>query len=123
MAAKPKGMIDLGKSYGGEVSAKTADYKDRVSYPSLNLSDVKALDDLPDGEFYFVACGKVTAHSESEMDGKTHCSCTIEVRSIKPISAKEAGAAPSTLEDALDEIAEGKDEPADEAPDEDDSEE
>lgn len=108
-----KGMIDLGqsmKSMGEAVPMKG----DEVNYPTLHLSDVDELHDLPDGEFYFTAKGRVTRHEDSApVNGKAHCSCDIAVMGIKitgqPKSkSKSQPDAEERLGDALDTIAKKK---------------
>jgi len=62
---------------------------DKPSYPSLYLSDVPELDDLPDGIFKFEGTAQVVRHSETiDADGNRHCDCTLEIHSIEPKSVK-----------------------------------
>lgn len=99
-----------------------------MHYPSLYIADVPELDDLPDGEFYFIAKGQVTRHTEetpvagmaeneegeseeeeenedesTEGDGG-HCSCEITVISMKPVDgmkSKKGKDSSSSLSDTL----------------------
>ena len=120
-----QGMIDLGHDIsatndpmGGVPSSKTKPVSEK-SYPSLSIQDIPELDNLPDGEFYFVGKGQVTRHTEDtpvdsapQEDG---CSCEITVMSMKPVgSAAESVSANGEkdsgekLSDALDSIAQKK---------------
>jgi hypothetical protein len=78
--------VDLGKKPSD--TEKTS-VSDKPYYPSVSLSDVPELDDLPDGIFKFEATGQVVRHSETiDADGERHCDCTIEIHSIEPKSVK-----------------------------------
>jgi len=111
------GMIDLGKTVelptalGSKGSGQTSTH-----YPTLNISDIPELDNLPDGEFYFMAKGQVTRHvketpiggadgedSTDEYDeaasaggigNSEHCSCEITVIAMKPINGDEEESEP-----------------------------
>lgn len=96
--------VDLAKKSDTLATASPA----KPSYPTLFLSDVPQLDDLPDGEFTFEAVGKVVRHTETEDEsGDRHCDCTIEIHSIEPKSVK-GKQSKADLGDALDKIAEDK---------------
>lgn len=106
-------MIDLARK--PESATTPAKLSNKAYYPTLSLSDVYQLDDLPDGEFSFQGVGKVVSHSESTGDdGVRHCSCTIEIFKIKPLGKAQ----PESLEDALDGIADSKAAGDDENPEE-----
>jgi hypothetical protein len=123
------GMIDLGKSVSASampgVSPEKTKPITKLDYPSLYIADVPELDELPDGEFYFLCRGQVTRHTEenpikgSDEDtgdrkggsaGKG-CSCEITVMAMKPMG--DAKPSPSrampdnqpTLDSALTKIA------------------
>lgn len=121
--AQDKGMVDLGKPMpsGGLQDDESEDGK--MSYPTLYIRDIPELDDLPDGEFYFTAKGKVTQHTESDpVDGEDdgHCSCEITVLSMKPMaSGKKAPKSDpeAGLDGALDSIAQKKADDAEDSQD------
>lgn len=94
--------IDLGKSYDSMESTGSSPVKKtpKVSYPTLYVSGIDSIDNLPDGEFKFSAVGKVVSKSESTRDGKTSCSCEIEVQSITPDQSDKSSA--QGLADSLD---------------------
>ncbi len=122
--AAPKNMIGLGKK--PETSAvleKSSPAKEY--YPSLHVSDVKELDSLPKGKFYFIGCGKVVASSTSERGGKSTSSHEIEVSEIKPISkdqyAEEGEDEKEGLDGALNKVADAKSKAADDEEDSQDS--
>lgn len=111
MSEMENGMIDLGKEVSVQampgVNPEKAKPVTKKDYPSLYIADVPELDNLPDGEFYFLCRGQVTSHSEenpikgsAEDDGDREggyagkgCSCEITVISMKPMGdAKPAPA-------------------------------
>lgn len=96
--------VNLGKK---PLDTKVAEKPlDKVYYPSLFLSDVPELDELPDGVFKFEATGKVTSHTEKvDPDGTKHCSCEIEIHSIEPTGMDKS----TDLGKTLDKIAAKKD--------------
>lgn len=101
------GMIDLG-SKPQEIGKASTPSEDKTYYPTLRISNVEGLDDLPDGEFTFTAKGEVVSHSEDLKNGT--CSCEIEIHSISPNAkkVKKVKDAGERLDDSLDKIAKHK---------------
>lgn len=113
MAQNPDaGMIDLGKPMQMPMGmdGKAPKGKPKLHYPTLFINDIPELDNLPDGEFYFMAKGQVTKHTEENpvagaadddeeedmadgedpsADGK-ECSCEITVLSMKPVDGMKS---------------------------------
>ncbi len=106
--------INLGKKIDYPSDVKPAEPTNPV-YPTLYIRDVDGLEDLPDGEFTFVATGKVVMSKEEMRNDVKECSYEIEVHSIKPSTTKD-GSKPSevSLAEALDEM-EADDDPGEEA--------
>ncbi len=106
------GMIDLGNKPDKEMTEKAALAPREVYYPSIHLSNVDGLEDLPDGEFTFTGKGKVVSYTESTRDGKETCSCEIEIHGIKPSTkkVKKVKDAGERLDDSFDKIAKKKSE-------------
>ncbi len=102
------GMIDLG-SKPSEMKTEMPS-KDSTYYPSLRIDNVEGLDDLPEGEFTFTGKGKLVSYTESMRNGKSTCSCEIEVHSIKPSTkkAKPVKDGGERLDESLDKIAKHK---------------
>ena len=112
-----KGMIDVSQDPEEVYGAISSDSKDKGPiYPTLHLEGLEEDPELPDGEFYFMAKGKVKrvveetdADDEGEGDGAKDYSCDIEVMEIKPMdsgSGKKAGS--DGLDAALTKIAQDK---------------
>lgn len=106
----PNEGIDLGNKPGKEMSKEAAMAPREVYYPTLHLSNVDGLDELPEGEFTFTAKGKVTSYTERVTDGKKSCSCELEVHNIKPSTKKmkKEKDADERLDDSFDKIAKKK---------------
>ncbi len=105
----PNDGIDLGSKPGKEMSEAKVAQKE-VYYPTLHLSNVDGLDELPEGEFTFTGKGKVISYTESTRDGKDTCSCELEIHSIKPTNkkVKKEKDADDRLNDSLNKIAKKK---------------
>jgi hypothetical protein len=98
------GMIDLGREYdspcccAGDSSDDKKGEK-KISYPSLYVSGVEQLPELPDGDFYILAKVSVCRMTVDKKNDDN--SLELEVKSMKPV-----GAAPSKKEkDAYAEMA------------------
>lgn len=105
-------FINLGRSYGDEMKIETSPSPaKRIDYPTLYIrhkSGESDLDELPDGEFEFVARGRIKRYTEDyEQDS---CSCEIEVIAIKPMTkkAKKSRNVEKDLDSAFEEIASKK---------------
>lgn len=111
-----EGMIDLGKPMSKDSPMVMGDgastsKSSKTVYPTLFIQDVDELDDLPEGEFYFMAKGKVTRHTEEDPvdadEAGSHCSCEITVMSMKPLGdAAEQMQAAEDSEESGDGLAE-----------------
>jgi len=101
-------MINLGKS-PSETEVMPPGKKDGEKYfPTLRISDVEGLADLPEGEFTFTAKGKMISYSEDLKRGT--CSVELEVHSIEPSSknVKKSKEADERLDESFDKIAKKK---------------
>lgn len=96
--------LDLGKKQDLTVKPANPSKKEKakVYYPTIHLSDVEGLEDLPEGEFEFEGKGRVVSKTVSERDGKRYCSCEIEVQSIE---CEDCADEEPTIEDAFDKVA------------------
>lgn len=103
-------MIDLSSKPAKEMTEKAAMAPREVFYPTLHLSNVEGLEDLPEGEFTFTGKGKVVSYTERVTDGKKSCSCQLEVHGISPSvkKAKKVKEADERLEDSFNKIAKKK---------------
>jgi len=85
--------IDLGRKFDDELAIPDREWRERVHYPDLYLSDIDdpALLDMPD-EGTCTINYKIVGrnHSENERDGKKErrCSITMEIHSIEPPAEK-----------------------------------
>ena len=94
--------IDLGRKYSSPSPVKeNKSTEPKISYQTLYVSGVDSLKDLPSGEFNFTGKGKVVSKTERTSDGKTDCSCEIEVHSIEPKSSKTSKSSSEGLAEAL----------------------
>ncbi len=111
----PNQTIDLGSSPDDPEEVSEGDTKgpSKTYYPSLYVSDVDSLDEIPDTgtEFEFTAKGTVVSKTISERDGEKCCSFEIEVQQITPtgskVSAKQEDASDG-LDKAMDDVVEKK---------------
>lgn len=133
-------MIDLGTEVSASADPLSTSKKPKTvtvkTYPSLFLKDIPELDDLPDGEFYFLAKGQVVRHTEenpvsgtAQDDGEGEggdygkgCSCEISVISMKPVADVAKGvvnpkAPEAGLDEALTQIEQDKEDNADQGAD------
>lgn len=91
--------IDLGKS--PEPKNEVAKATKAPYYPTLYVSEVQGLDDLPTGEFTFTGKGKVLTKTEKQSTDGTSYSCEIEVHSISPQGGSKKKAAKADAADSL----------------------
>lgn len=112
--------VNLGKKPSDtKLGDMPKEVSNKVYFPSLFLSDVPELDNLPDGLFKFEGTGQVTSHTEKvDPDGTKHCSCEIEIHSIEPMGDSKS----TDLGKALDKVAADKEDAADESDPSDDEE-
>jgi hypothetical protein len=105
LVVKKQTKMDLGTSLEktsspmGEESGKSKKY-----YPSIHISGVKGLEDLPDGEFEFTGKGRVVSMTHNKKAGT--CSCEIEVMDLEAGDKAES----ADLEDSLDKVLTDKEE-------------
>ena len=117
-------MIDLGVDQSEMMNEPaTKGENPATTYPTLCLHGLEDKLDLPSGEFYFMAKGKVSRHTETtdstdedEGDASDH-DYDIQVMAIKPMESKSKKDSGDGLDEALTKIEQEK---ADQA--EDDSE-
>jgi hypothetical protein len=91
--------IEKTESPMGEANGKGKKY-----YPSIHISNVKGLEDLPDGEFEFTGKGRVVSMTHNKKAGT--CSCEIEVMDLEAGEVTEE----ADLEDSLDKALTDKEE-------------
>jgi hypothetical protein len=84
-------MIDLGREYDSGPCCPPPDKKEKgkKSYPSLYISDLEDIPDLPEGDFYILAKVKVCSMTKSTRDDETKVSMELEVKSMKPMGEVE----------------------------------
>lgn len=81
--------MDLGKTLDSTAIKPMEETKGKKYYPSIHISDVKGMDDLPDGEFEFTGKGRVLSMTHNKKNGT--CSCEIEIMDLEPGDESEPG--------------------------------
>jgi hypothetical protein len=109
-------MIDLGREYDSGPCCPPSDKKEKgkKSYPSLYISDLEDIPDLPEGDFYILAKVKVCSTTKSMRDDEAKVSMELEVKSMKPMGEAESEEDSEEIEvvdtaDALEKAVMGKD--------------